>query len=148
MAAAPLAIGGVPLVGLQEVSEADALETFRQLCTSFRINEDVGKWLVQTVGLRTLEDHSAFITSEAEIETKVTSKIASLAQSRLQAARLRQAWLAIRKADVQAQEIKKRGEEALDLEDLLPLHDLKQLDVWFYQGTNCSLRCKWRLLMP
>ena len=139
MAAAPLAIGGVPLVGLQEVSEADALETFRQLCTSFRINEDVGKWLVQTVGLRTLEDYSAFITSEAEIETKVTSKIANLAQSGLQAARLRQAWLAIRKADVPSQETKKRGEEALDLEDLLPLRDLKQLDVWFYQRYKLQL---------
>ena len=128
-----LAVGGIPLIGVQEVTEDDAKGTFDQLCTSFRIHQDVGKWLVQTAGLRTLEDFSAFITAESEVEDKITSKIANLTQAGLQAARLRQAWMAIRKADLQAQENRKRGDEAVDLEALLPNNELKSLDTLFYQ---------------
>ena len=40
-----LAIGGVPLPAVQEVSEEAATQTFTQLCTQFRIHPDVGVWL-------------------------------------------------------------------------------------------------------
>ena len=47
--------------------------------------------------------------------------------------------MAIRKAELQAQENKKRGEEAIDFESSLPNNELKALDTMFYQRYKLKL---------
>ncbi len=92
---------------------------FLQLCTKFRIDPKIGQYLADE-GCETLDEFAQFLTKEDQVEALITSKIRDLDHAPLNAARIRMAWDACKRASFQADVVKRKGAEDPDFETLLP----------------------------
>ncbi len=105
------------------------------LGTSFKVSDAVVEYLwnepPQGLGLADLADFEHFASCDADVDNLV-AKIPNIPDAVRQAARLKRAWHAVRAAAAETVEIKKRGESAVDLDELLPDRDLTDLSRAFW----------------
>ena len=142
-AAMSLSVGGQPLAVPTALPQGDAIaRIFERLCTEYRLDPKVAKFLVTDAGLESLEDFTHFFTSEQDVAPRVTDKIADLAQRDLQASRLRQAWVAAKQAESISDNRKKRGVEEDDMDALLPKAALSDIGQRFHARYRLSFGVK------
>lgn len=127
--AGALIVRGVP-VEVPAVSAAEARAVFSKLCKEFKIDEKVGKHLVEEKGLETLGDFCGFFSHESEVETKLLGKSTDLERRGLQTSRVRQAWHACCSARDAGDLRRRRGADETDLDQILPDKDLQALRGW------------------
>ena len=129
----PLTVDGAAVKGqAAAVGPGEATAVFDALCAQFRIDLAVSKFLVETMGLESLEDFKTVITDAAQVESRIVDRIPNLDKPALQAARVRQAWTSVGEAASAAVESKKRGLEQVDFEQLLEAPVLAQLKAVFW----------------
>ena len=119
--------------GLVTTNLATKDETFASLCAEFKIHEKVQKLLAESP-MESLDDFRFFWGAEGEIASfvnKATDLEAPMLQ--LQAARLRMAWSAVRRA--RGQQEMTTGVQALsaDLDDILEEATLREVRVVFWR---------------
>ena len=70
--------GLAQLVGATGSGSVDAHQVFESLCTKFRIDAKIGKFLTDDCGCENLEDFAGLLTDEAQVEARITDKITGL----------------------------------------------------------------------
>ena len=110
---------------------AEAL--FGDICSKFRIDAKVGKFLVAEEGLANLDDFVHRFASEDEISTLVKGIPDIGPRVGVETSRLRQAWIAARSASAAAESKKRKGVDDHDLDTLLPAPDLSEIKTTFYK---------------
>ena len=112
-------------------SVADAFNAVRD---KYKIAQGVIDWLLKADGLNaaSLEDFIYAAADEKEVSTLVDAMGLDANIKALQTARVRQAWVALRKSKAEEEAIKKRGLDDTDLDTLLPQPQLDDIaDVFF-----------------
>eukprot|EP00971_Amphidinium_carterae_P350759 6491727-Amphidinium_carterae.1 len=127
---ASLQVSGIPIQ--QPIATIQPKELFDKLCEQFCIDPAVSQYLVNNLGLETLQDFKFLFTDEQQVEATVTNNLPDLSRAPLQAARLRQAWASVHAAANTANDLRKRGRESEDFDSLLPQEDLTSLKYLFY----------------
>ncbi len=99
---------------------------FTELAVQFKLSDKVRDYLWQEppagLGLETVADLEWFANSGEDVD-KIVAKV-GVDDSVRQGSRLKRAWQAVKQASADAIEIKKRGAEAVDLDQLLPEPEL------------------------
>ena len=125
--------GLAQLAGVTGSGPVDAKAVFESLCTKFRIDEKISKFLTDDCGCENLEDFAGLLTDEAQVEARITDKITGLERSGLQASRVRQAWHAVQAAMRSAEREAAKPPPGDDPNVLLPAPRLKELSDHFWQ---------------
>ena len=111
---------------------------FKELGTRFTLHEEVTKYLVETIGLVSLEEFHYLFTCDTDAGPMVIDKITADINKPLEAARLRRAWAAVRDAAT-SNEIKKAMDStADDLDKMLSRSEMDNLEDLFW--TRYKLR--------
>ena len=124
-------VGGLALPAPPVATEAPAA-LFQNLADTFKFDQKIATWLVDMAGLQTIPDFTEFLTSSAQVEERITSKIADVQFPGRNAARIRQAWEAVAKAQGDVAGKLKKKEEAGDMDILLPTEDLNLIKQNFW----------------
>ena len=109
----------------------DPKVVFEELGKQFNLDAKVITYLVEKVGLTTLEEFSYLVVKEDEF-TELVAKIPDLESKMLQTARLRMAWTGVRDAAKTAIANRRGDQDAEDLDALLPKPQLDQLQDSFW----------------
>ena len=103
------------------------------MCDQFSIDDKVGKFLVSTLGLDNIHDFRTLVTTSADLEDKVISKVDGLQFKDRNLSRLRQAWDGICASVKEAEALKRKGNEDPDLDTLLGTPELDNLKSYFWK---------------
>jgi hypothetical protein len=133
MASAPSALEFAGAAVVAPTAEGTPRDVFSKLATQFGLDTLIVDYFVDTLKLANLTDFLYLFSSEAEVDSIVTTKVKDLANRPLMTARVRQAWAGVKGAQAQAEVAKKRGAEAEDFDALLPQPDLDDLVKSFWQ---------------
>ena len=148
-----------------KLSEEQVKSLFARLCGNFKLDDAIGKFLVENEKLECMDDFVHFFTNEQaptrgcaqsgtgrafrvstlrrqDIEKRVILKIENLVNPNVQASRLRRAWAAARQAASIADTRKKRGLEDEDLDALLPSAALADIGTAFYTRYHMQFDAK------
>ena len=132
-AAAAAAAAAVVATPAGAPTPGPAFFIFQGLQNMFNFDPKVTSYLVDSMGLESLNDFIHLFTNESEVAELVTNQVPDLKARPLQASRLRQAWLGIKAAHAQEQLVKKRAAEPDDLDEILPQPELDDLTARFWQ---------------
>ena len=110
-------------------------DQFAALKAKHDLNQRLVDWLVDANGLgaKSLNDFMFAITAESEAVTLVDAAgVTDSGEKLRQTTRVRQAWVALRKASTEAERLKLRGSDDVDMDALLPQGQLDayQDNVW------------------
>ena len=130
-----LVVDGTPVE--VPASSADAAALFGTLGEKFKLDMKVVTYLSVQLGLTSLEEFARLATTEDAIGEFV-NKVRDLEHKELQGARLRMAWCGVREALASSASRKKRGDEAEDLDQVLPGPDLLLLKDGFWSRYKIS----------
>ncbi len=110
-------------------------EAFAELAVNFKLSEVVRDYLWKEppngLGLESIADLEFFANSGEDVD-RIVAKIGVEDEVR-QGARLKRAWQALKAAAAEEMEVKKRGSEAVDLDELLPESELDGLKKMFFK---------------
>ena len=127
-----LTMMGVAVPVPQQLSDADATKLFEELCTKFGIDPKVCKYLRDTMKLQSLDDFLHAFSKSDDIQTKCVDLVQGLATPAREVSRLRQAWDAVRQAELTGLTVRKRGADDCDFDKLLSGDELRSYakDFW------------------
>ena len=108
--------GHLPSIALVKEPTFDKEAVFRNFGEKFKLDDKVIQHLL-SLGMESLDDVYHYVSTTAEIEDKVTSRVARITDiAGLQAARLRKAWKSLGDALSQASEAAALGQSGEDLD--------------------------------
>jgi hypothetical protein len=108
--------GHFPSIALVKEPTFDKEAVFTNFGEQFKLNDKVIQHLL-SLGMESLDDFYHYVSTTAEIEDKVTSRVASITDiAGLQAARLRKAWKSLGDALSQASKATALGQTGEDLD--------------------------------
>ena len=137
---------------------AEVIAAFEKLSNEFKWDPKIQKWLLAADGLgaTSLDDFlHAFSSSDALGQV---AEGAGVENKLLATSRVRQAWISLKKATEDAESLKRKGIEDVEMDNMLMQHELEDLSAKHYnrykmtwpqrlcQVTNSSLVCqrRWR----
>ena len=116
---------GVPFSG------EDGKKLLRQLGEQFQIDEKVMTYFIAELGMSSIEDFEKMFCNAAEV-TSILENVKDLDKKPIQISRVRQAWEGCAKARTVAEGLKRKGEEACDMDTLLNKDDMDKLHNSFW----------------
>ena len=107
-------------------------ELFRKLADEYGWEKEVLDWCLKEEGLgaRGIDDFEYAISNEADVAALVQAT--GVANKFQQTSRVRQAWVALKKARSEAEAVEKRGLDEVDLDGLLPQPELDDIAKRFW----------------
>ena len=109
-------------------------DIFDELQKTYRLSAELRTWLTDQNGLNalTLNDFAYSMATESDAKTLVEAAKVPVDQQIQQTSRVRQAWACVRKTIADAEKVKARGRDDVDLDAMLPQQDLDDLHDKFY----------------
>ena len=98
----------------------------RQLGEQFQIDDKVMTYFIGELGMSSIEDFEKMFCNAAEVASMLEN-VKDLEKKPIQVSRVRQAWEGCAKARVVAEGLKRKGEEACDMDTLLNKDDMDKL---------------------
>ena len=127
-----MSIGGVAVPVLATAC-ADVKGLFNELGKSYGLDEKVVGYLVDTVGVQDLIDFLRLFTDYKDIGDFVTKVGLDKKEMPLQTARLRRAWQAVCDTSADADKLKAKQSDAVDMDTPLPKPELDRLREVFWR---------------
>ena len=125
----------MPVAGLGAMASEAVAAEFRKMADKYKWDEAVSTWCLSTDGLgaQSMEDFIHCVEDPEKLSDIVKAAgIKEVGNAMRQSSRVRQAWVALKKAAAEMESVKRRGIDEADMDTMLPQTELDDMSKKHY----------------